>query len=100
MRRGAVKRLILGLAVSLGLGSASRGAPRPPVPPGATPADSLIRPGETHFAHLWQLTFGGENAEAYWSEDGRKLILQSTRDGWPCDQEFVIELATGATHRT
>ena len=27
----------------------------------------MIRDGETHFAHLWQLTFGGENAEAYWS---------------------------------
>ena len=27
----------------------------------------MIRAGETHFAHLWQLTFGGENAEAYWS---------------------------------
>jgi len=59
------------------------GAPRAPLPPHAAVADSLIRDGETHFAHLWQLTFGGENAEAYWSDDGRKLIFQSTRDGWP-----------------
>jgi TolB protein len=70
----------------------------PPMP-GAAAADSLIRDGETHFAKLWQLTFGGENAEAYWSADGRKLILQSTRDGWPCDQEYVLELATGSVHR-
>ena len=99
MRRGAVKRLILGLAVSLGLGSASGGAPRPPVPPGAAPADSLIRPGETHFAHLWQLTFGGENAEAYWSQDGRRLIFQSTRDDWPCDQMYVLDLSSGRLDR-
>ena len=71
-----------------------------PLPPTAAPADSLIRGGESyHFAHLWQLTFGGENAEAYWSNDGRKLIFQSTRDGWPCDQEYVLELGTGAVRR-
>jgi Tol biopolymer transport system component len=72
--------------------------PWPPMP-GAVLADSLIRPGEDHFARLWQLTFGGENAEAYWSEDGHKLIFQSTRDGWPCDQEYVLELSTGAVRR-
>jgi TolB protein len=70
----------------------------PPMP-GAAAADSLIREGEGHFARLWQLTFGGENAEAYWSADGRRLIFQSTRDGWPCDQEYVLEMATGAVHR-
>jgi Tol biopolymer transport system component len=32
------------------------------------------------------LTFGGENAEAYFSADGQKLIFQSTRDGHECDQ--------------
>ncbi len=67
--------------------------------PGAVLADTLIREGETHFARLWQLTFGGENAEAYWSSDGTRLIFQSTRDGWPCDQQFVLELATGSVRR-
>ncbi len=67
--------------------------------PGAVAADSLMREGEGHFRHLWQLTFGGENAEAYWSADGRKLVFQSTRDGWPCDQQYVLELATGGVHR-
>ena len=78
--------------------TASSGSGSSPSPAAAL-ADTLIRDGEGHFAHLWQLTFGGENAEAYWSQDGGKLILQSTRDGWPCDQEYVLELATGATHR-
>ena len=51
-----------------------------PIPPTAVAQDSLIRPGEEHFAHLWQLTFGGQNAEGYFSGDGRKLIMQSTTD--------------------
>jgi Tol biopolymer transport system component len=70
-----------------------------PVPRTAQVADSLIRPGEKHFAHMWQLTFGGQNAEAYWSGDGRKLIFQSTRDGWPCDQQYVYDLASGKVVR-
>jgi Tol biopolymer transport system component len=70
-----------------------------PVPPTAAPADTLIRAGEDHFVHLWQLTFGGENAEAYWSADGRKLIFQSTGADWPCDQMYVLDLATGARTR-
>lgn len=79
------------------------GAKKPaPLDPGAisaVPQDSLIRDGERHFARLWQLTFGGENAEAYFSPDGSKLIFQSTRDGWPCDQMYVMDLRTGATRK-
>ena len=70
-----------------------------PIPPTAVAQDSLIRPGEEHFAHLWQLTFGGQNAEGYFSGDGRKLIMQSTTDEWPCDQEYVLDLATGERQR-
>ena len=87
------------LALALGVAAAVSAAGRVPVPPGAAPADTLIRDGESHFAHLYQLTFGGENAEAYWSSDGTKLIFQSTRDGYPCDQEFVFDLASGAVTR-
>ncbi len=89
------------IAASCGawLTGAGAAAKRSAVPTGAAPADSLIRPGETHFAELWQLTFGGENAEAYWSSDGRKLIFQSTRDGYPCDQQFVLDFDTGSVRR-
>ncbi len=69
------------------------------VPQTAVDADSLIRAGERHFAHLWQITFGGQNAEGYFSADGRSLIWQSTRDGWPCDQMYVMDLVSGAYHR-
>jgi Tol biopolymer transport system component len=37
-----------------------------------------------------QLTHGGQNAEAYWSPDGKRLIFQSTRPGYECDQEFIM----------
>src|SRR5512143_978868 len=46
--------------------------------------------GKHHLANIPQLTFGGENAEAYFSFDGRQLIFQSTRDGRACDQEYVM----------
>lgn len=41
--------------------------------------------GEDHLANVRQLTFGGENAEAYFSFSGDELILQSTRDTLECD---------------
>jgi TolB protein len=47
-------------------------------------------PGERHLSNLRQLTFQGENAEAYWSSDGKQLIFQSTREGRGCDQQFVM----------
>jgi TolB protein len=49
-------------------------------------------PGERHLANLRQLTFGGENAEAYFSPDGRRLIFQSSRDGRRCDQQYVMNV--------
>lgn len=46
--------------------------------------------GERHLRNVRQLTFGGENAEAYFSSDGTKIIFQSTRDGAGCDQQFIM----------
>ena len=63
--------------------------------PGDDPA-GLILPRETHFRSMRQLTFGGQNAEGYFSTDETKLIFQSTRDGLECDQEYVMDLASGA----
>lgn len=37
-----------------------------------------------------QLTHGGENAEAYWSPDGKRLIFQTTRAPYDCDQQFIM----------
>ena len=46
--------------------------------------------GETRFKSITQITNGGENAEAYWSPDGKWITLQSTRDGRTCDQQYVM----------
>lgn len=42
------------------------------------------------YSNVKQLTHGGENAEAYWSPDGKRLVFQSTRDNLKCDQIFVM----------
>jgi len=55
--------------------------------------------GERHFARIRQLTFGGENAEAYFSRDGKRLIFQSTRDGRPCDQQYLMNVDGSAVRR-
>jgi TolB protein len=44
----------------------------------------------SHLADVRQLTHGGENAEAYWSPDGKRLIFQTTRSPYPCDQIFLM----------
>jgi Tol biopolymer transport system component len=44
----------------------------------------------SNMTNVKQLTHGGENAEAYWSPDGKRLIFQSTREGGKCDQEYVM----------
>lgn len=105
--------------------AASPGAPTPaPNPHGAPPAAPASeskasffadRPGrgfavaagrpfparadETHLADVRQLTFGGENAEAYFSPDGRQLVFQATTTPDTCDQQYVLDLATGEVRR-
>jgi Tol biopolymer transport system component len=53
--------------------------------------DTLLYPEETHFKNLQQLTFGGDNAEAYWSFDSKYIVFQRTnaKEGLPCDQIFM-----------
>jgi TolB protein len=53
---------------------------------------------ETHLRNIKQLTFGGQNAEAYFSGDGKKLIFQSTRDPYKCDQIFTMNLDGSEVH--
>ena len=43
-----------------------------------------------HLSNLKQLTHGGQNAEAYWSPDGKRLIFQATRDTSECDQQYIM----------
>jgi Tol biopolymer transport system component len=59
--------------------------------------NSLVVTGEKHLSNIRQLTFGGQNAEGYFSFDETMLSFQSTRDSFQCDQQFIMELATGKT---
>ena len=54
---------------------------------------------EKHLRNVRQLSFGGENAEAYFSPDGTHLIFQSTRDGYPCDQIYTMKIDGSDVHR-
>jgi TolB protein len=65
------------------------GAPTTSAPTGL-PRAVAMEPGERHLTNVRQLTDGGENAEAYFSADGTKIIFQSTRDGRACDQQYVM----------
>ncbi|MBX7220230.1 MAG: hypothetical protein K1Y36_09825 [Blastocatellia bacterium] len=87
------------VAVSAHLANTACLAPRvrnQPAPPPAPVEDKkpnpLAEPREKHLGNIKQLTFGGENAEAYFSFDGKKLIFQTTREGSACDQIFTMNV--------
>ncbi len=58
----------------------------------AQTTSNLIFPEEKHFKNIKQITFGGDNAEAYWSFDDKQLVFQSNNKDWGvnCDQMFLM----------
>ena len=50
---------------------------------------------EIHFKNLRQLTFSGENAEAYFSSDSKKLIFQGHDGDGLCDQIYIMDIKSG-----
>ena len=60
--------------------------------------NSLAAAGERHLKNIRQLSFGGENAEAYFSFDGKQLIFQSKRDGRACDQIYAMNIDGSNVH--
>jgi len=44
-----------------------------------------------HLEDVRQMTFGGENAEAYWSFDGSELVYQASGGDVACDQIFRLD---------
>ena len=68
------------------------------VPTTAKPeVKDLALPEEVHLKNLHQLTFGGDNAEAYWSFGGDRLILQTNHAPYKCDQIEVLSLKDNAS---
>jgi Tol biopolymer transport system component len=57
-----------------------------PTPPSPPTSQALLDPREVHLSNLRQLTFGADNAEAYWSFAGDRLIFQTNRAPFQCDQ--------------
>ena len=60
---------------------------------GATVIANVIHyPQEKHLDNIKQLTFGGDNAEAYWSFDGSKIVFQANTKAWglECDQIYTM----------
>ncbi|MBM4187135.1 MAG: hypothetical protein FJ206_07465 [Gemmatimonadetes bacterium] len=61
--------------------------------PGASTVFLSPDPGERHLANIRQLTFGGNNAEAYFSRDGKQLIFQrQEKVDEGCDQQYLMNI--------
>lgn len=90
-------RALLPLALLSACAATESAEPLSPPIPGLENADELIQPGEQHFAHLWTVVRGGENAEAYWSTAGDRLVFQRTAPPeWTCDRIFTTDPRSGA----
>lgn len=64
-----------------------------PLVAGADASDGRIHyEGERHLVNVRQLTFGGQNAEAYFSADGGELILQVTQGERQCDAIYRMNV--------
>jgi Tol biopolymer transport system component len=57
----------------------------------------LALPGEAHLKNVRQLTFGGDNAEAYWSFSGDRLIFQTNHAPYKCDQIEIMPASGGTS---
>lgn len=66
---------------------------------GATKSDEVHYKEEKHLKNIKQITFGGDNAEAYWNFSSSLLVSQVTNPAWgiECDQIFIID--PSKTHR-
>lgn len=53
-------------------------------------AAASLAAAQSRLVDLRQLTHGGQNAEAYWSPDGQRLVFQTTRKPYDCDQIFIM----------
>ncbi len=68
------------------------------VKPPSAPA-GLALPGEVHLTNVRQVTFGGDNAEAYWSFAGDRLIFQTNHAPYKCDQIEIMPATGGSSQR-
>ncbi len=75
--------------LALLLGGCAERAPQAASSPAVSRAPE---PGEAYFTNIRQLTFGGQNAEAYFAPDGTELVFQRTDGEGKCDQQYVMNI--------
>lgn len=92
MYRAPLLRVALATLCAAALNACSSSTSSAPAASSQAPLRRAIASdsGEAHLANLVQLTDGGENAEAYFSADGKYITFQSTRDGRSCDQQYTM----------
>jgi TolB protein len=83
MRHSLVWSVLAGVLIAISYLFAKAQEPLP---------QATLEQQEKHLQNLKQLTFGGQNAEAYFSFDGTRLIFQSTRPPFECDQIFSMNI--------
>ncbi len=91
------RAIVAALCIAAGCSSRSAGTTPTPVP-----GVNISRPGdpsEPHLTNIRQITDGGENAEAYYSPDGKWITFQSSRNGRTCDQQYVMRTDGSGIHR-
>jgi Tol biopolymer transport system component len=84
------------LISSLSCTAPSSTGPGPESSGPAAASQAALLPEEVRLAELRQLTFGGENAEAYWSFDGKQLSFQARRGEMGCDRIFRMTVDPAA----
>jgi TolB protein len=85
---------MLGLLAACAVGAASivNGAAASGQAPSGAAKPAAPLKGETHLSNIRQLTFGGENAEAYFSFDGARLSFQAVKTPGSCDQIYTMNI--------
>jgi TolB protein len=79
--------LLMALLASLPGACSSAGSGHP------APVYVQPEPGEQHLRNIHQLTFGGNNAEAYFSRSDKQLIFQrQEKVDSACDQEYIMNV--------
>ena len=97
-RRALPAVLIATLSIVVACSSSPSSGSAPAPAPGVNitrPSD----PGEPHLTNIRQITDGGENAEAYFSGDGKWITFQASRNGRTCDQQYVMRADGSALRR-
>ncbi len=79
--------------IILGVGLYACSSPEPSEAPYNRAQDSLRYDNEEHIRNLRQLTFGADNAEAYFGFGDEKIVFQSNNPEWGvgCDQIFYMD---------